>query len=366
MRASQFLIKPVSESCNIDCKYCFYKDIASRRNIRNYGHMSFSTLEAIVRRAYEETEEEVTFAFQGGEPLLWGIDFFYHFFSLVEQYNVQNIPTQYSVQTNGMLIDEEWAKLFKNHNALVGVSLDGPKAIHNRYRLTYRHRPTFDEVMRGIDILNREGVAFNILTVLTKQVARNIRQVYQFFKEQGFTHIQFIEALDRNFMQQGRDSYSLSNEDYYYFLSTCFELWYEDLHKGEYISIRTFDMMVHKLLGHEQILPCFSRGRCTNQQVIEANGDVYPCDFYVTEQYVLGNIHDTTLGEINKKQLLQRFIDRSTPLLEDCKVCPYFHLCRNGCYRYRIDGKYQYCEALKRFFHKYGDQLATVATLVQT
>lgn len=366
MRTSQFLIKPVSESCNIDCKYCFYKDIANRRDIRNYGYMSYGTIEAIVKRAYNETEREVSFAFQGGEPLLRGIDFFQYFFELIDKYNTNNIRTNISLQTNGMLVTDEWAKLFKKHNVLVGVSLDGPEAIHDRYRLTYKHKPTHQAVMRGIEHLRKEGVNFNILSVLTKHVARNIRLVYQFFKEQQFDHIQFIEALDRNFSQKGKENYSLSNDDYYYFLSTCFQLWFNDLINGEYVSIRQFDVMVHKLLGNEHLLACFHQGLCTNQQVIEANGDVFPCDFYVTEENRLGNIHDHTLSEMNRTKLLERFIKRSTPIPDDCKSCPYFRMCRNGCYRYRINNKYKYCDALTRFYRKYWYQLLQVAEIVRS
>src|SRR5690554_2004082 len=170
MYNTEFLIKPASASCNIDCEYCFYKDISNRRKILNYGNMSIGTLEKIVIRAYQETKNSVIFAFQGGEPLLVGIDFYYKFFEFIRKYNINKIKTNITIQTNGILIDDKWAKLFKDKDVLIGISLDGPKDIHDVYRLDYHKKPTHKKVMQAIQILRKYKVKFNILTVISKYV----------------------------------------------------------------------------------------------------------------------------------------------------------------------------------------------------
>ncbi len=365
MLVSEFLIKPASASCNIDCEYCFYKDISNNRDVKDYGNMSLETLEIIVKKAYTETERSVIFGFQGGEPLLVGMDFYLHFFEYIYKYNKKNIPTTVTIQTNGILINDEWAKLFKKYHVLIGISLDGPKDIHNLLRVGFLRKPTHDDVLKGIECLKKYHVEFNVLTVISKYVARNITGIYQYFKEQEFNFLQFIEVLDRKFIQDGMESYSLNNDDYYLFLSTLFELWYDDILKGRYISIRNFDVMIHKLLGNETLVPCFNKGVCQNQNIIEANGDVFSCDFYVTEKYVLGNILDDSLENILKNKRSLEFIKESTTIPDECKRCKYFSLCRNGCKRYRINGKYYYCEAIYKFYDNYINKLLVIKEIVK-
>lgn len=364
MFSCEFLIKPASAKCNIDCAYCFYKDISNRRNTKDYGFMSLETLEKIVKKAYQEIENNVIFAFQGGEPLLAGIEFYNHFFNLLEKYNINNIKTDVSIQTNGLLIDDDFAKLFKKHNVLVGVSLDGPKNIHNLFRKDYQKRPTQEKVLQAIKILQKYEVDFNILTVITKYVARNIKEIYQFFKTEDFKYLQFIEVLDRNFLQTGKERFSLSNQDYYKFLNDLFILWYSDFNNGKYISIRNFDIMIHKILGNEESIPCFSKGVCRNQNIIEANGEVFPCDFYVIDSYSLGNIMNKPIKALYENETLKYFLNESVIFPKECRQCKYFYLCRNGCRRFRVNGKYYYCEATYRFYDKYLPKLKKVASKV--
>lgn len=350
MLVLDMLIKPASGLCNIDCEYCFYKDIMKHRKVTNYGHMTRETLENIVKKAYEETDLQVTFSFQGGEPLLVGYKFYQDFFEFIDKYNVNKISTNVSVQTNGLLLTEELTSLFKKYNVLVGISLDGPAQIHDLYRYDYQKHPTYSHVLNAIELLQKYNVEFNILTVLTKNVARNITEIYEFYKEQGFSYIQFIEVMDKNLCQSGRERYSLNNKDYYIFLKDLFTLWYHDFMNGKYISIRLFDSIIQNLLGNLQVLPCFYLGRCQNQRVIEANGNIYPCDFYCLDEYYLGNINEVGFKDINEAPLLKDFIQESLELPNECKQCPYLRLCRNGCKRYRINNKYYYCEAITRFY----------------
>jgi len=177
MLVLDMLIKPASGLCNIDCEYCFYKDIMKHRKVTNYGHMTRETLENIVKKAYEETDLQVTFSFQGGEPLLVGYKFYLDFFEFIDKYNVNKISTNVSVQTNGLLLTEELTSLFKKYNVLVGISLDGPVQIHDLYRYDYQKHPTYSHVLNAIELLQKYNVEFNILTVLTKNVARNITEI---------------------------------------------------------------------------------------------------------------------------------------------------------------------------------------------
>jgi len=156
--------------------------------------------------------------------------------------------------------------------------------------------------------------------------------------------------MDKNLCQSGRERYSLNNKDYYIFLKDLFTLWYHDFMNGKYISIRLFDSIIQNLLGNLQVLPCFYLGRCQNQRVIEANGNIYPCDFYCLDEYYLGNINEVGFKDINEAPLLKDFIQESLELPNECKQCPYLRLCRNGCKRYRINNKYYYCEAITRFY----------------
>ncbi len=365
MLYSEFLIKPVSAACNLNCEYCYYKDISLRREIKDYGFMSNNTIESIVEKAYFETEKVVTFAFQGGEPLLVGIEFYYQFFEYIKKYNVHQIKTDIIIQTNGTLINNEWAKLFNQHNVLIGVSLDGTEELHNIFRVDYQKNPTYTLVMNAIKILEKYQINFNIITVLNKFVAINIEKIYIFYKNNHFDFIQFIEVLDRNFLQNGQDTFSLNNEDYFKFLKDLFCLWYIDINNGIYISIRTFDVMIHKLLGNDGAIPCFNKGVCQNQNVIEANGDVFSCDFYVTEKYSLGNLVTDSIYSILKSERSIDFIENSLIIPKECRACSYYKLCRNGCRRYRVNGKYYYCEAIYKFYDTYLPKLEQVAKIVK-
>ncbi|MDF2699473.1 MAG: Anaerobic sulfatase-maturating enzyme, partial [Haloplasmataceae bacterium] len=364
MLYSEFLIKPASEKCNIDCEYCFYKDISARRGTKDYGFMALDTLETIVKRAYSETEKSVIFGFQGGEPLLVGIDYYIAFFEYIDQYNVNKIKTDISIQTNGTLINDEWAILFSKNHILIGISLDGPKEIHNIFRVDYKKNGTQLEVMNGIELLKKHHVEFNILTVISKYVARNIENIYQFFRDNHFDHIQFIEVLDRNFLQTGTERFSLNNKDYNKFLKDLFLLWYNDFNQGRYVSIRLFDVMIHKLLGNESAVPCFNKGGCQNQNIIEANGDVFSCDFYVTEDYLLGNIKREPLESILNNKQTHQFIKESVLIPHECITCKYYSLCRNGCKRYRVNHKYYYCEAIYNFYDTHLPKLLKLAEKV--
>lgn len=352
MKFTEILIKPVSSTCNLKCEYCFYLDVSKRRRVASYGLMKIETLEQLVKKAFESTNEAVSFGFQGGEPLLAGIDFYERFIELEEKYNKKNIQVIKSIQTNGLLINEAYMKFFKKHKFLIGVSLDGFRDIHDKYRLDNNLEPTFDKVMEAIKQLKKYNIEFSILTVITKEVARNIKDIYRFYVNNGLNYLQFIPAMDTGCIQTGREIYSLTNNSYYRFLTDLFNLWYRDFVKGRYISVQSLDDIINKIFRNEHRLSCFQRGVCRCQNVVEANGNLYPCDFYCSDQYILGNILDNSIDEIIHSRSAKNFIREGMNLPRECRHCEYYRLCRNGCKRFRVNNKYYYCEAIKKFFAK--------------
>ena len=236
MKYVSLLIKPVSGSCNMRCKYCFYRDVSDKRSVENYGRMSDETMETLVRNALDTCEEGCSFAFQGGEPTLAGLDFFRKFTSLAEKYNTKGVKVSYALQTNGLDLSDDWAEFFSKENFLVGVSLDGDKAIHDTSRLDARGKVTFSRVINTIERFNKHGVEYNILCVLTSYVARHPEKIYRFFKSSGFKYLQFIPCLDPLGEERGGNFYSLTPERYEMFLKQIFDLWYADCKKHQGIS----------------------------------------------------------------------------------------------------------------------------------
>lgn len=352
MPAISILIKPASSSCNMSCKYCFYHDVSSNRSVRNYGIMGFDTLEAIVSKAFDNNRSQVSFAFQGGEPTLAGLDFFERFIVLVKKYNTKNITVKKAIQTNGYIIDENWTRFFKENEFLVGVSLDGPKDIHDANRLDSRGEGTFNKVIKAIGLLKKEDVPFNILCVLTSMSAKHILKEYNFFKKQGFRYLQFIPCLD-SLEERGAERYTLKPDEYLYVLNMLFEQYKHDYFNNNYVSIRNFDNYIRMAMGY-QPESCDMAGICSCYYVIEANGDVYPCDFYALDEYKIGNISNDSFDEMKTSNSSISFINESKKFNDDCIECKYSAICRNGCKRYRDieTGKNKFCSAYFNFFDK--------------
>lgn len=349
------LIKPASGACNLRCRYCFYTDVAEKRIQQNYGIMTAETLEVIVRKALEYGDSYVGFAFQGGEPTIAGLDFYRRLVELEATYNRKQLRIGNAIQTNGMLIDAEWAQFFAENQFLVGLSLDGPKEIHDLNRVDSRDKGSYNQVMKTVNLFNQHHVEYNILSVVSKLVARHIEQVYNFFVKQGFGYLQFIPCLDGLGEEPGQNPYSLTPQIYGDCLKRLFDLWYRDVQKGRRISIRMFDNILQILLGM-QPESCDMNGYCTANIVIEADGSVYPCDFYVLDQWKTGNIFDHEIWELLRGETAQAFVAVSRAIALQCGRCEYFGVCRGGCRRHyepidgAITGKNYFCTAYRDFY----------------
>lgn len=334
IKSLSIMIKPSSSNCNMQCEYCFYHDISNKRMQKSYGFMNFELLEIIVQKALKKIEEECTFIFQGGEPTLVGIDFYKKLVEYEQKYNQKNIEINNAIQTNGLAIDEEWANFFAQNHFLVGISLDGPKKIHDLYRVDNQGEGTFQRIIKAIHLLDKYDVKYNILTVVTPQVARHIHKIYNFFKNNNFTYLQFIPCLYPLDEEPGKYNFFLTPKKYSYFLKTLFDLWYQDVAKDHIISIRYFDNLIQSLMGYSPAV-CGMSGHCNCQFIIEANGDVYPCDFYVLDKWYLGNIEEKSLDEFLKSTISVKFVKSSKYIDPKCHNCPFFSICLGGCRRWR-------------------------------
>lgn len=349
------LIKPVSGSCNMACRYCFYADETEKRSVPLMGRMSPETMREIVDRAFAFADGECTFSFQGGEPSLAGLAFFQGLTDYVERHpNPKGIRARYTIQTNGYALDEPWVRWFAEHDVLVGVSLDGPKELHDRFRRDRDGEGTFHRVMAFIRLLEKHKVDYNVLTVVSAANARRGGQVYNFFKKQGFRYQQYIECLDPLGETPGGHDYSLTPERYEVFLKTVFDAWYQDMKAGRYVYNRYFENLMMILTGQTPE-SCSLRGSCLPQWVIEADGSVYPCDFYALDAWKLGNILENSFEELEAARQHSGFIEWSHRLPEDCRQCRWLPLCRNGCRRNREPvtadrtGKNVFCGAYRNF-----------------
>ena len=363
------LIKPASSACNMACKYCFYRDVAEHREQAFEGMLSLQKMERVIRAGMEYADHSCSFAFQGGEPTLAGLDFYRGVVELQKKYARSGVEIHNAIQTNGMLIDEEWAAFLAENRFLVGLSLDGPAELHNLNRLDTVGEGTFNRVMRAARLMEKHGVEFNILCVVTGRNARSVEKNYRFYRRQGFRWLQFIPCLDSLEQQRGEEKYHLSAENYGDFLIRLFDLWYEDLQRGEYISIRHLDNWLSILLGG-QPEACSMTGQCAVQFVVEGDGGVYPCDFYVLDEWRMGTVGESSFAEMQRGEVAARFIQASLRVPNKCRRCRWYGLCRNGCRRNRmtlLDGEVDrncYCEAYQRFFSQREKQLMQAARLL--
>lgn len=352
MRSVTFLIKPASSLCDMRCRYCFYHDISDIRQVKSMGLMSEDTAQALIQAAFAavESDGDVQFTFQGGEPTLAGLEFFRRFMELEALYGSKKVTTHHAIQTNGLHLDDAWATFLKEHNFLVGVSIDGNQTIHDSFRLDAAGKGTWDRVTAALALLDRYGVETNLLCVVSATVAKNPQKVYAALRALGDHPLQFIPCLDPLEAQRGSEKYSLKPENYGRFLCNLFDCWYRDWKAGNYISIRTFDDYL-RILMRRPPSTCAAAGACGSYLVAEGDGSLYPCDFYVLDEWRIGNIREMSVEEALAAPASVRFVREGAQRPENCKSCAYFPICRGGCKR---DWTHQrnnyYCTSFKAFF----------------
>lgn len=364
------MIKPASGLCNMRCQYCFYADEMSKRNQASYGIMSVETLERVIQRIFDFAEKQCTIAFQGGEPTLAGLGFYRQCIQLEEKYNTKNISVSHALQTNGYALDDQWYSFFAQNHFLIGLSIDGIKATHDAYRKDMDGGDTYFHILDKANGLKQAGVDFNILTVVNGKTAPKIRRIYEKYKKQGFFWQQYIACLDPIREIQGNQEYSLTPQMYGRFLIDLFELWDLDLRQGNQPFIRQFENYIGVLMGH---LPesCEQRGICSFQNIVEADGSVYPCDFYVLDEYCLGNLRTDSFQVIEQRRRELMFVENSINHTEKCRSCSYFMICRGGCRRHREQpgteyGENYFCESYKMFFDTCLPRMKEIASCLQS
>jgi uncharacterized protein len=351
-RITSLLIKPASAVCNLDCSYCFYldreadpyKSLPARR-------MSLDTLERLVDTYMFYSYPNATFAFQGGEPTLAGLDFFTKLVEFQQRYGRDGQNVSNALQTNGVLLDDNWAQLFHSFNWLLGVSLDGPEDINDMYRFNKAGRGTWKQVMRGIECLKKNKVDFNVLCVLSQANVDKPKEIYQFYKSIGIDNIQYIPLAEFN-PDGSRMPFTVTPEQYGKFLVETFDLWWPDRRK---VRIRFFDNTAEAVAGMRPG-SCTMHETCDSYVVVEYNGDIYPCDFFVESHWKLGNLNIDSWSEIARRTRRYNFAQKKTLAHPECQVCEWQSICHGGCPKFREGphGRFEdldyFCQAYKMIY----------------
>jgi uncharacterized protein len=387
------LAKPSGSTCNIDCTYCFF--LSKDALYPNEKHrMSAATLEAYLRQLLESHRSpEVIVAWQGGEPTLMKLEFFRHSIELVEKYRRPDQKVQHTFQTNGMLIDEEWCAFFKEHNFLVGLSVDGPRDLHDTYRVDRRKKGTFDRVMHGWRLLHEHQVDFNILCTVNAANQQHGREAYRFFRDElHATWVQFIPIVERAtpetleianqgwsepasgkrllYTQAGNlvTERTVGSEQYGRFLIDVFEEWVR--HDVGRVFVQLFDVTVEAFFGRH--LLCIHAPTCGYGPALEYNGDLYACDHFVEPKFKLGNIHKIHMMKLVNSPEQRKFgEDKRDSLTAQCRGCKVRNWCNGGCPKDRFalsrdgePGQNYLCAGLERFFMHVGPTFKKMAELV--
>jgi len=353
-RITSLLIKPASAVCNLDCSYCFYLDREADPYQSLPGRrMTEETLERLVDTWMFYSFPNSSLAFQGGEPTLAGVPFFEKLCEFEKRYgrNGQNVSN--SMQTNAMLLDERWCELFRAYSWLLGVSLDGPEEMHDLYRVNKEGRGTWKRVMQSVELLKKQKVEFNLLCVLSQANVEKPKELYRFFRSLGVEHIQYIPLAE--FDTDGSPlPFTITPEQYGRFLCETFELWWPERRR---VRIRYFDNIAEALAGAKPG-NCTMHTTCDSYVVVEYNGDVYPCDFFVEGGWKLGNVNLDSWSEIARRQRRVSFASKKTIAHPECAVCEYQNICHGGCPKFRhgparrFEDLDYFCAAYKMIFAK--------------
>ena len=359
--AFHVMTKPRGSICNLGCRYCYY---LKKENL--YPSSSFrmdeKTLDLYIRQYIEAQQvPEVTFAWQGGEPTLMGLEFYQQAIALQKKYCRPGMQIHNTMQTNGTTLNDDWCQFFKQNNFLIGLSLDGPRELHDAYRVDKGSQPTFERVMNGLNLLKTHNVDFNILTTVHAANALHPLKVYRFLRDEiGTQFIQFIPIVERDNATGNQDGYkvtkrSVTGKQYGDFLIAIFDEWVRrDVGK---VFVQIFDVALATWLGERAGL-CIFEPTCGQGLALEHNGDLFACDHYVEPNFRLGNIHETPMRELAVLPQQQKFgQDKVDTLPRYCRECEVRFICNGGCPKNRIrktpqgeDGLNYLCPGYKAFF----------------
>ncbi|TFH38559.1 MAG: anaerobic sulfatase maturase [Chrysiogenales bacterium] len=341
------LVKPASYRCNLECSYCFYKRVAGVYE-QPSTFMDRDTLDGMIRTVMQSGAPHVSFCWQGGEPTLLGVDFFRDAVKMQSRYASGGQRIENLIQTNGVLLDNDWLRFLHDNRFLVGISLDGPADIHDAYRLDKGGVGTFETVIQAIDGMRDHGVDFNILTLIHDKNVKQPDRMYRFLRRNNFEYLQFIPCFEVDEKSREMHPFSIGGKELGEFYCRVFDLWYED--GFPYVSIRLFeDILMYLVDG--ALASCCWIDECTSYIVVEHNGDCYPCDFFVYPEWYLGNITRDELPSILDGRKRNEFSAMKADVPPACRACQWFDFCHGDCTRFRIDrdGTYstvsQYCEA---------------------
>ena len=350
---SSILVKPASADCNLHCTYCFYHDRPTDPYLEARGRhlMDDATLRVLIREGMRLMPQVATFGWQGGEPMLTGIGFFRRVVAYQQEFGRSGQSVCNGVQTNATLIDDQWAELFARYNFLLGVSLDGPRQWHDHYRTGVNGQGSFDRVMQSIEALRRHGAEFNILTVVNQLTANYPDEILGFMLEHDFRYLQFIPCVELDPRTGRLTGFSVRPQQFGGFLCRIFDLWYND---GQpQASIRLFDNLLLAYAGHGPQV-CQFQEECGDYVVVEYNGDVYPCDFYVQKDLLLGNLHEGKLEQMASSPTAGAFRKRKRHGDPACESCRWRHICNHGCPLMRDHnpdgGQHYLCPAYQQLF----------------
>ncbi len=369
-RAFHVMTKPIGPICNLDCEYCFYLDKEKLYPETGSFRMKDEILENYVKQYIEAQQvNEVTFAWQGGEPTLMGVDFFRSAVRYQQKYRRTGMQIQNTFQTNATLLNDEWGQFFKQNNFLIGVSIDGPPETHDKYRYDKRGRSSSEQVIRGLRILQEHKVDYNVLCVVNRHNADYPMDVYNYFKQLGVEFMQFIPAVE-HFGGKNVSLRSVKARQYGKFLCTIFDEWVvNDIGK---IFVQIFDVALEAWLGYNPSL-CVFNETCGDALAIEHNGDLYSCDHFVTPDYHIGNITDNTIAEMVDSPFQRKFgTDKRDTLPEYCRTCEVKFACNGGCPKNRFiktptgeDGLNYLCAGYKQFFNHIDEPMKLMASAIQ-
>ena len=353
------MTKPVGPICNLDCKYCFYLEkekLYPEKAGAPLSHWSMGDelLESYIRQYIEaQSIPVITFAWQGGEPTLLGVDYFRRVVALQQKY-ASGKKIENAFQTNGILLDDEWCEFLAESKFLVGLSIDGPQPLHDRYRVDKGGQPTFDKVMRGLRFLKKHRVEFNTLTVVQRDNSQYPLDVYRFLKEMGSGFMQFIPVVER--VGERVTEWSVESLQYGKFLSAIFDEWVR--HDVGRFFVQIFDVALESWMGMQPSL-CVFRETCGSAMAMEHNGDLYSCDHFVYPRYRLGNLLQQSLGDMVRSDRQTGFgEDKRDALPRYCRECDVRFACNGECPKHRFTvtpdgetGLNYLCSGYKAFFH---------------